>query len=76
MDIIKKNQRKYFYHLEYSHYCLYLYWYIHDILTDASFGLLQVLLVELSVQKRSEYSYKDKDNSHNILKEKISSFIS
>ena len=29
-------------HLVYSDYCLHLYCYTHDILADASFGLLQV----------------------------------
>ena len=32
-----------FYHLEYSYFCLRLYCYIHNVLADKSFGLLQVL---------------------------------
>ena len=41
-----------FYNLEYLEYCLQLYGYIHNVLADASFGFLQVFLVELrSIQK-------------------------
>ena len=36
-----------FYNLEFSNYCLHLYCYIHNVLADVSFGLLQVFLVEL-----------------------------
>ena len=36
-----------FYHLEYSDYCLHLYCYIHKILTDMTFGLLQVFHIKL-----------------------------
>ena len=35
------------YHLEYSGYCLHLYYYIHYVSTDASFDLLEVLYVKL-----------------------------
>ena len=33
-----------FYHLEYSDYCLQLYWYILNVLADVPFGLLLVFL--------------------------------
>ena len=33
-----------FYRFEYSDYCLHLYCYIHNILADMSFGLLQAFL--------------------------------
>ena len=36
-----------FYHLEYSGYCLYLYWYIQNVSTDASFSRLLVFHVKL-----------------------------
>ena len=36
-----------FYYLEYSEYCLDLSCYIHNVSTDASFGLPQVFIIEL-----------------------------
>ena len=47
-----------FYNFEYLDYCLHLYWYIHNLSTDASSGLLQEFLVKLHDTSNKPFMFK------------------
>ena len=51
-SICDSNILSLFYHLEYSDNCLHLYCYTHNVSVDMSFGLLQVLHINLGSQQR------------------------
>ena len=63
------------YYLEYSDYCLPLHCYIHNILANMLFGLLQVFLIKLRYLHRTLFTKVECSNSVNHDRVQVISYV-